>query len=178
LLSNLYFAWFGAPQAFRWCNVPTTVRPGEEAWWLQRGGSYALQPGVGGVIARGELRDATEYRDLLFGYLAGLPTERNATQAGWLDFSWRTAESAGLGLALAERWRDAAFGSYDVTRLYDGADWLEITYVWGAETTLAREQVCRYFLIRHSRLDMAITPVPPARAVWETLHDPVRLVPG
>jgi hypothetical protein len=160
-------------------KAPLTVEGASDSAHLpQRGGTYALQPGVGGVIERGELRDTTEYRDLLFGCLAGLPTERNATQAGWMDFSWQPADAPGLGLALAERWRDAAFGSYDVTRLYDAADWLEITYVWGKPTTLTREQTCRYFLIPHGRLDMAATPVPPARGVWETLHNPIRALPG
>ena len=37
----LYFVWFGAPQRFAWCNVPTTVdasKPAEVAWWQWHGG--------------------------------------------------------------------------------------------------------------------------------------------
>ena len=33
----LYFLWFGAPQEFRWCNVPTTVKAEDRDWWLWHG---------------------------------------------------------------------------------------------------------------------------------------------
>ncbi len=43
----LYFVWFGAPQRFKWCNVPTTVRPQEREWWLWHGGyPCGWKPGV------------------------------------------------------------------------------------------------------------------------------------
>jgi hypothetical protein len=33
----LIFLWFGAPQHFKWCNVPTTIEPKDRDWWLWRG---------------------------------------------------------------------------------------------------------------------------------------------
>ncbi|MGQ9730890.1 MAG: hypothetical protein ACUVX8_06390 [Candidatus Zipacnadales bacterium] len=144
----------------------------------QRGGTYALQPGWGAPVSRGRLQNSSEYRDLLFGFLGGVPTEDNSRRAGWLEFCWEKQWDAGLGVVVAERWRDAAFASYDVTRLYDGSDWLEIVYVWGTETTLTREQTCRHFLIPHGYLDLGETSVPPAQAVWETLQRPLREIVG
>jgi hypothetical protein len=144
----------------------------------QRGGSYALQPGVGGVVSRGLLQDSGDYRDLYFGYLAAGPSERNAGLAGWLDFSWDAQSNAGLGVAIAERWRDATYKSYDVTRLYDASDWIEVSYVWGTNARIEREQTSRVFLVPHGHLDMQQTAVPPARAVWETVHEPAREVAG
>jgi hypothetical protein len=139
----------------------------------QRGGTYACQPGVGGPVRRGVLEDRKEYRDILFGYLGGRPTEDNGHKAGWLDFSWDERWNAGLGVAIAERWRDASFRSYDVTRLYDASDWLEITYVWGTDAVFEREQRCRHFLVPHGAATMADdSAVPPAQAVWETVQRP------
>lgn len=31
------FLWFGSPQHFKWCNVPTTVKPEDRDGWLWRG---------------------------------------------------------------------------------------------------------------------------------------------
>jgi hypothetical protein len=144
----------------------------------QRGGTFALQPGVGGVVTRGTLQDTTDYRDLYFGYLGGAPNERSARLAGWLDFSWDAQWKAGLGVAIVERWRDAAFDSYDVTRLYDAADWIEVSYVWGTEARIEREQRSRLFLVPHSCLGMEQGPAPPTQAVWETAHAPLRALAG
>ncbi|MBM3474798.1 MAG: hypothetical protein FJX75_16155 [Armatimonadetes bacterium] len=144
----------------------------------QRGGTYAQQPGVGGVVARGALQDTADYRDLYFGYLGGAPNERNARLAGWLDFSWDAQWKAGLGVAIVERWRDATFSSYDVTRLYDASDWVEVSYVWGTEAKIEREQRSRVFLVPHPCIDMLQTAVPPTRSVWETAHNPLKVLPG
>lgn len=160
-------------------RAPITLDGAGEGCHLeQRGGSYALQPGVGGVISRGLLIDTTEYRDLYFGYLGDAPGERNAKLAGWIDFSWAPSWHAGLGVVIAERWKAAASRSYDVTRLYDASDWLEVCYVWNTQTTVDQQQSSRLFLVPHTYVDMQDTTVPPARAVWETVHKPVRQVPG
>jgi len=144
----------------------------------QRGGTFALQPGVGGVASRGALHDSADYRDLYFGYLGDAPSEGNAAKAGWLDFSWDQRWDAGLGVAIAERWRDARSKEYDVTRFYDASDWIEVLHVWGVETTIDREQTSRVFLIPHGFIDMSKVPVPPAEAVWEAVHQPPRPVVG
>jgi hypothetical protein len=34
---DMYFAWFGAPLNFKWCNVPCAVKRGQEGPWLRRG---------------------------------------------------------------------------------------------------------------------------------------------
>lgn len=147
---------------------------GERCGLEQRGGTFALQPGVGGAVSRGVLRDSSDYRDLYFGYLGDAPSERNADKAGWLDSSWDEPWNAGLGVAIAERWRDARSKEYDVTRLYDASDWIEVLHVWGVETTIDREQTSRVFLLPHGFIDMTKTPTPPAEGVWETAHQPLR----
>lgn len=42
---RLFFVWFGSPKDFQWCNVPTTVKPEDEAWWLRRGAIPAAWKG-------------------------------------------------------------------------------------------------------------------------------------
>jgi len=141
----------------------------------QWGGCFALQRGVGALVQRGSLQDGKKYRDLLFGYLAGRPSPENAKKAGWLDFSFAAERNAGLGVAIAERWRDAKSKVYDVTRLYDASDWIEVMYVWGIEHTITRPQRSRFFLVPHPFVavdDPAIAPS--AQQMCETLHNPVR----
>ncbi len=143
---------------------------GDRCGLFQRGGSYALQPGVGGPVRRGNLRDSENYRDLLFGYLGEHPRPDNADRAGWIDFSYGDG-SGGMGVAIDNRWADAAMRSYDVTRLYDGADWLEVLYVWGTEGTFTEPQTSCVWLLPHGPLDLADEAVPsPAQALWRHLH--------
>ncbi|MGD9495514.1 MAG: hypothetical protein AB7Y46_04290 [Armatimonadota bacterium] len=143
---------------------------GDRCGLFQRGGTYALQPGVGGPVRRGSLQDGDRYRDLLFGYLGEHPRPDNADRAGWIDFSYGDA-SGGMGVAIDCRWAGAAMKSYDVTRLYDGADWLEVLYVWGTEATFAEPQTSCIWLLPHGPLDLADEAVTsPAQALWRYLH--------
>jgi len=143
----------------------------------QRGGTFALQAGVGALVNRGQLQDSDKYRDLLFGYLGEPPRPDNADCCGWFDFSWQRDEDAGLGVVLARRWKDAATESYDVTRYYDGSDWLQINYVWGVETTIERPQESVVYLLPHGFVDFALREaLSPAQELWETLHSGVEIV--
>ncbi len=145
---------------------------GERCNLLQRGGGYALQPGVGGPVRRGELRDSSDYRDLLFGYLGEAPGPYTADRAGWLDMSYGAEDcDGGLGVAIEYRWDDGHSREYDVTRLYDAADWLEVLHVWGEETTISRPQKSCIYLIPHRALPLAAEgTVAPAQALWSRLH--------
>ncbi len=138
----------------------------------QRGGSFALQPGVGGPVRRGRLHDGRTYRDLLFGYLGSRPAADNAARAGWIDLSFGPPGSgAGLGVAIDYRWRDSESKTYDVTRLYDAGDWLEVLYLWGKEKTFSRAQRSCIYLIPHEPLDLTDPAVlPPAMQLWRRLH--------
>ncbi len=61
--------------------------------------------------------------------------------------------------------------SYDVTRLYDARDWLEVLYLWGKEKTFTRPQRSCLYLIPHRRLDFTDESItPPAKALWDQLH--------
>lgn len=146
----------------------------EGASFTQRGGVFALQAGVGGVVRRGGLHDSSAYRDLLFGYLGEPPRPDNATKVGWFDFSWPAEFQAGLGVTLARRWRDAATKSYDVTRYYDAADWIQVNYVWGVNTMIDRRQESLVYLVPHGFVDCSRPRVvPPAQALWKSLQDGV-----
>lgn len=143
---------------------------GDRCGLFQRGGSYALQPGVGGPVRRGWLHDSDQYRDLLFGYLGGRPSPENADRAGWIDFSYGD-DTGGLGVAIEYRWADAGMRSYDVTRLYDASDWLEVLYLWGTEQAFTEPQTSCVWLIPHGPMDLldeAVTP--PAKVLWDHLH--------
>jgi len=143
---------------------------GDRCGLFQRGGTYALQPGVGGPVRRGSLRDSEDYRDLLFGYLGEHPRPEVADRAGWIDFSYGDG-SGGMGVAIDYRWADAAMKSYDVTRLYDGADWLEVLCVWGTEASFTRPQTSCVWLLPHGPLDLADEAVASAaQALWRHLH--------
>jgi len=105
----------------------------------QRGGTFALQAGVGAKEQRGRLHDGEAYRDLLFGYLGERPGPDNADRAGWIDFSYgESGIDGGMGVIIDYRWPDSDSKSYDVTRLYDARDWLEVLFLWGREKTFAR----------------------------------------
>lgn len=138
---------------------------------FQRGGTYALQRGVGALVQRGRLRDGNDYRDLLFGYGGSSPGPTNADRAGWVDFSYGDG-SGGLGVAIDYRWQDAASKSYDVTRLYDGADSLEVLYVWGTEATIDRPQTSCIWLVPHGTTDLlAESGRSTTEILWRHLHE-------
>lgn len=145
---------------------------GERCGLYQKGGSYALQGGVGAVVNRGELHDSKDYRDLLFGYLGEAPGPYSADRAGWIDFSYGAPDAdGGLGVAIEYRWEDAASKEYDVTRLYDAADWLEVLHVWGAERTLSRPQRSCIYLVPHRSMPLSgADTVAPAQTLWNRLH--------
>ena len=144
---------------------------GEGAGFAQKGGVFACQPGVGGPVNRGQLNNSDKYRDLLFGYLGEAPRPDNADKAGWLDFSWAADLDAGLGVVIAQRWRDAATASYDVTRYYDAADWIQLNHVWGTKTVIERDQESLVYLLPHGYIDVSSPDlVPPAQALWESIH--------
>ena len=106
----------------------------------------------------------------LFGYLGGRPGPDNANKAGWIDFSYGD-DSGGLGVAIDYRWDDSDTKSYDVTRLYDASDWLEVLYLWGAEKTFSRPQKSCIYLIPHGPMDFVDEAVvAPAKALWDRLH--------
>lgn len=154
-----------------WTMKHAADRCGLSQW----GGCFALQRGVGALVQRGQLQDGKKYRDLLFGYLGGRPAPENAKKAGWIDFSFAPKHNAGMGIAIAERWRDAKSKVYDVTRLYDANDWIEVMYVWGTEHTITRPQRSRFFLAPHPLVQADGPKVtPPAQQMWETIHNPLR----
>jgi hypothetical protein len=146
---------------------------------FQRGGTFALQRGVGGPVQRGSLQDGSDYRDILFGYLGGSPGPENHDRAGWIDFSYGD-ESGGMGVAIEDRWRDAKSKSYDVTRLYDASDWLEVLYVWGTEAAIDRAQTSSVWLVPHGPEDLLHASGPSAtEALWRHLHaDQLAVVEG
>lgn len=144
---------------------------GDRCGLLQRGGSFASQRGVGALVSRGRLHDGDRYRDLLFGYGGERPRPDNADKAGWIDFSYGREDSdGGMGVVIDYRWVDSDTKSYDVTRLYDASDWLEVLYLWGVEKTFDRPQRSCVHLIPHRRMDFTDEAVvPPAQALWEML---------
>ncbi len=139
---------------------------------FQKGGAFALQRGIGGVVQRGRLRDTSKYHDLYFGYLGGPPSPQNADKAGWFDMSYGAPDAdGGLGVAIGYRWQDSDTKSYDVTRLYDADDWLEVLYLWGKEKTFTRPQASCVYLIPHRRLDLSDPAIlAPAETVWRQVH--------
>ena len=79
----------------------------------------------------------------------------------------------------ARRWRDAATASYDVTRYYDAADWLQVNYVWGTETTIERPQESVVCILPHGYVDLTDeNVVSPAQALWEALQAGVEVANG
>jgi hypothetical protein len=147
----------------------------------QRGGTFALQAGAGGVVTRGELQDGTDYRDLLFGYGGAAPGPENAALAGWFDFAFDQAGGGGLGVAIERRWTAAhSEVGYDVTRYYDAGDWLQVLNLWGKTAVTVREpQTQVVYLIAHAPLDLrSPTVIAPAQSLWGTLRTPAFPVPS
>ncbi len=146
----------------------------------QHGGVYALQAGPGGPVQRGELHDSSAYRDLLFGYLGGAPGPDNADKAGWFDCSWTRDGGGGLGVAIERRWEAAHSDvSYDVTRYYDGGDSIQVMNLWGKGLSVSRPQSQIVYLLPHAPLALENpTVVPPAQALWDSLHNPATMVAG
>ena len=163
---------------FRPRGVVQVASSSEGCRFPQQGGVYALQAGVGGPVQRGELRDGTTYRDLLFGYLGEAPGAGNADKAGWFDFC--TPQGAGLGVAIGRRWSAAHSDvSYDVTRYYDGGDWIQVMNLWGKELSIGEPQSQILYLVPHAPVDLRDAGVtPPAQALWESVHHPATVVPG
>ena len=138
----------------------------------QQGGSFALQRGVGALVQRGELNDGKDYRDLLFGYLGGGPSPHNADKCGWIDFSFREDLRAGMGVAIERRWEAAKSKSYDVTRLYDASDYIQILNLWKSEITITEPQTQIVYLLPHTYVDMTDEAVnPPAKTLWDNVHN-------
>jgi len=150
----------------------TLKSAGERCGLFQKGGTFALQAGVGGPVKRGQLHDGTQYRDLLFGYLGERPRPDNADRAGWIDFSYGAQEAdGGLGVAIEYRWADSDSNTYDVTRLYDASDWLEVVYLWDKEKVFSRPQKSCIWLVPHRRINFTDESVEsPAKILWQRLH--------
>jgi hypothetical protein len=142
----------------------------------QRGGVYALQPGVGGPIRRGQLRDSSDYCDLLFGYLGASPSPDNARLAGWFDCAFAQDGGGGLGVALERRWEAAHSDvGYDVTRYYDGSDGLSVLNLWGKELAVRAPQTQIVYLLPHGPLALdQPTVVGPAQRLWIHLQTRAR----
>ena len=88
-----------------------------------------------------------------------------------MDFSYGDG-SGGLGVAIDYRWQDAAMKSYDVTRLYDAADTLEVLYVWGTEAVFERPQTSCIWLLPHGPLELLDTDaISPTQSLWRHLHE-------
>lgn len=150
----------------------TVTASSEGCRLAQQGGTFALQPGVGGPVRRGELQDGSDYRDLLFGYGGEHPTPYTADKCGWLDFSFREDVQAGMGVAIERRWRAAKSKVYDVTRFYDASDFIQILNLWQAEVTITEPQTQIVYLLPHRFIDFTDEAVtPPAQTLWENLHN-------
>lgn len=178
-----YFFYTGAPviRIERWLAprqeliITNSV---EGCHMPQRGGIYALQPGVGGPVGRGQLQDSSAYRDLLFGYLGAAPSPENARKAGWLETSFRSDGGGGLGVVIERRW-EAAYSSvgYDVTRYYDGADRIEVRNLWGEKIAIQKPQGQIVYLLPHGPMPLEEPHiVPPAQWLWHCLQQYARKI--
>ena len=147
---------------------------GEGAQLEQRPGSYASMFGLGSPVGRGRLQVGNEYRDLYFGQISLSP--EHCERAGWLDFCWDEPHGVGMGVVIGRKWaRQASRVDYDVTRLYDAADWIEIAYVWGKPIAVT-EEWSRVYLVPHGPVALDEGQPPPAQALYERVHTPARLV--
>ncbi|MBC7329787.1 hypothetical protein H5T88_05435 [bacterium] len=135
----------------------------EGASLTQREGVFQAYAGEGALrISKGRLEVSDKYRDLYFGYLGSSPSPDNRRKAGWFDFSW-IDPPIGLGIAIIERWIDSKSKTYDVTRFYDGGDWIDIFYVFQTKSTLNRQQESKVYLLPHrfSDLEKDKSPIQP-----------------
>jgi len=135
-------------------------------------------------IDRAELKDTddpSQGKDIYFGYLAASPAPDHCRKTGWLDFTWSKEYSAGLGVALLERWIDAHSTVYDVTRYYDASDSIDIFYDFRyphepAQVKISRRQNTHILLLPHGFVDLsrseAIAPVQP---FYITYRNPLHL---
>jgi hypothetical protein len=147
----------------------TVTSSSEGCGMPQRGGTFALQGGVGGVVTRGKLHDSQDYRDLLFGYMGDGPRPENARLAGWFDCAF---DGGGLGVVIERRWEAAHSDvGYDVTRYYDGGDWISVLNLWGKGLTVKAPQTMILYLLPHGPMELDNPQVtPPAQALWENVH--------
>jgi len=147
---------------------------GEGAPLEQRPGAYASMFGLGSPIGSGRLQVGNEYRDLYFGQISLAP--EHCERAGWLDFCWDEPYPAGMGVAIGRKWaKQASRVDYDVTRLYDAADWIEIAYVWG-QPIAVQEDWSRVYLVPHGPGALDKGQPSPAQGLYERVHSPARLV--
>jgi hypothetical protein len=174
-----YFLYEHAPviRVERYFNPRAEMRvtaSSEGAHVPQRGGTFALQAGDGGVVTRGDLHDSSEYRDLLFGYGGEAPGPENATRTGWLDTAFDRDGGGGLGVVVERRWAAAHSDvGYDVTRYYDGGDWIQVLNLWGKELTVCEPQTQVVYLIVHDPIDLRSPAiVAPAEKLWRNLRAP------
>lgn len=172
-----YYCYAAAPvirieRYFRPRAELTVTASSEGCRMPQRGGVYALQPGVGGLVRRGVLRDSSEYSDLLFGYLGSGPSPDNARLAGWFDCAFTQDGGGGLGVVIQRRWEAAHSDvGYDVTRYYDGGDWLSVLNLWGQKLVVSTPQTQIVYLLPHEPLALdQPAVVGPAQRLWNHLH--------
>ncbi len=154
---------------------PLTVEHvAEGARIKQRAGRFARQwAGVGTRVSSGCLQVSSRYRDIYFG--ATCLSGKWASRGGWFDFCWDKPR-AGLGVAIARMWQDRASRvNYDVTRYYDGGDFFEIAQIWHQRTEVTSGH-WRIFLVPHGPVDSSSSQGWPARALWERLQRPARLL--
>ncbi|MBC7327330.1 hypothetical protein H5T87_04350 [bacterium] len=126
----------------------------EGARFPQRGGKYQAYPGEDALrVDRGNLIDSNEYRDIYFGYLGASPSPENCLKAGWFDFSWNEPP-LGLGVGIIERWKNSKSRTYDVTRYYDGGDWIDIFYIFQTNAKISSPQRSFVLLLPHRDCDL------------------------
>ncbi|MCX7598250.1 MAG: hypothetical protein N2512_05215 [Armatimonadetes bacterium] len=147
---------------------------GEGARLEQRPGSFASMFGLGSPVGTGRLEVTSEYRDLYFGQISLAP--EHCERAGWLDFAWDEPYPVGMGVAIARKWAmQASRVDYDVTRLYDAADWIEIAYVWGRPVAVG-EEWSRVYLVPHGPMAVDRGQPVPAQALYDSVRLPAQLI--
>lgn len=147
---------------------------GEGAQLEQRPGSFASMFGLGSPISTGRLEVTSEYRDLYFGQISLAP--EHCERAGWLDFCWDAPYPVGMGVAIGRKWaKQASRADYDVTRLYDAADWIEIAHVWGRPVTVG-EDWSRVYLVPHGPVALDRGEPAVAEALYASVRSPAQLM--
>lgn len=147
---------------------------GEGAQLDQRPGSFASMFGLGSPIGTGRLEVTSKYRDLYFGQISLTPD--HCERAGWIDFCWDDPYPVGMGVAIGHKWtRQASRADYDVTRLYDAADWIEIAYVWGRPITVAQEW-SRVYLMPHGPAALDRGDPAAAKVLYASVRSPAQLM--